>query len=289
MKTTDPRGLEILPFRTELGESPTWDAASRALWFVDVHAPAVHRLDLATGRLDAWPMPERCGSIGLCRNGRILVALRRSLHLLAPATGKLEHFTDVELDAPEGNRLNDGKVAPDGSFWVGSMDDTPALEPTGSLYRVTADGRVQRKAKGLRVSNGLAWSADGRTMFHSDSRGIWIRRYRYDRASGEISDMRVIAEPTLEQGRPDGAATDVEGAYWSAGVSAGCLNRWSSDGDLVERVALPVPNPTMPCFAGDDMKTLYVTSLVRDPHASAGRTVRLEMDVAGVPVVRFAL
>lgn len=289
MKIGQPRGLEILPFRTELGESPVWDASSRALWLVDVHAPAVHRLDVETGRLDTWPMPERCGSIGLCRSGRILVALRRSLHLLTPATGKLEHFTDVELDAPQGNRLNDGKVAPDGSFWVGSMDDTPALEPTGSLYRVTGDGRVETKVAALRISNGLAWSADGRTMFHSDSRGIWIRRYRYDMASGNISDMRVIAEPTLEQGRPDGAATDVEGCYWSAGVSAGCLNRWSSDGELIERIALPLPNPTMPCFAGADMKTLYVTSLTRDPHQNAGRTVRLEMDVAGVPVARFPL
>ena len=281
--------MVILPFRTRLGESPVWDARSRALWFVDVHAPAVHRLDVASGRLDAWPMPERCGSIGLCESGRVLVALRRSLHLLAPATGRLEHFTDVELDAPAGNRLNDGKVAPDGSFWVGSMDDTPALDPTGSLYRVTADGRVQKKATGLRVSNGLAWSADARTLFHSDSRGIWIRRYRHDPASGEISDMRVIAEPTLEQGRPDGAAVDVEGYYWSAGVSAGCLNRWSPEGELVERIALPMPNPTLPCFAGDDMKTLYVTSLVRDPHANAGCTVRLEVNVAGVPVARFAL
>jgi len=131
--------MEILPFRTQLGESPVWDARSRALWFVDVHAPAVHRLDVETGRLDTWPMRERCGSIGLCEGGRVLVSLRRALHLLAPASGKLEHFTDVEPDAPEGNRLNDGKVAPDGSFWVGSMDDTPALAATGSLYRVTAD------------------------------------------------------------------------------------------------------------------------------------------------------
>jgi len=281
--------MEILPFRTQLGESPVWDARSRALWFVDVHAPAVHRLDVETGRLDTWPMPERCGSIGLCKGGRVLVSLRRALHLLAPASGKLEHFTDVEPDAPEGNRLNDGKVAPDGSFWVGSMDDTPALAATGSLYRVTAAGRVEKKASGLRVSNGLAWSADGRTLFHSDSRGIWIRRYRHDPATGAISRQHEIARPTLEQGRPDGGATDVEGFYWSAGVSAGCLNRWSAEGELVRRVALPMPNPTMPCFAGDDLKTVYVTSLVRDPDANAGCTVRLELGVAGVPVARFPL
>jgi len=279
--------IELLPIRTELGESPVWDAATGALWFVDVHAPAVHRYDVATEALETWPMPERCGSIGLCESGRILVALKRTLRLLDPATGALEHFADVEPDGPQGNRLNDGKVAPDGSFWVGSMDDRPEREPNGSLYRVTPRGGVEKKLGGIVISNGLAWSADGRTLFYSDSRGIWIRRYRYDLSSGAISEMKVIAEPTLEIGRPDGAATDVEGFYWSAGVSSGFLNRFSPEGELVEQIALPVPNPTMPCFCGRDMKTVFVTSLTRDPHPNAGGLVRLELGVAGVPVTRF--
>ena len=76
---------------------------------------------------------------------------------------------------------------------------------------------------------------------------------------------------------------------WSAGVSAGCLNRWSRDGELLERVELPVPNPTMPCFAGEDMKTVYVTSLTRTPHEHAGAMVRLRLPVAGVPVAQFPL
>ncbi len=279
--------IELLPIRTELGESPVWDADNEALWFVDVHAPAVHRYDVASASLETWPMPERCGSIGLCTSGRILVALKRTLKLLDPASGALEHFADVEPEGPEGNRLNDGKVAPDGSFWVGSMDDRPEREPNGSLYRVTPQGTVEKKLDRIVISNGLAWSADGRTMFYSDSRGIWIRRYRYDLVKGEISAMKVVAEPTLEQGRPDGAATDVEGFYWSAGVSSGFLNRWSPEGELVEQIALPVPNPTMPCFCGRDMKTVYVTSLTRDPHPNAGGLVRLKLDVAGVPVARF--
>jgi sugar lactone lactonase YvrE len=279
--------IDLLPIRSKLGESPVWDADNEALWFVDIRAPAVHRYDVASEALETWPMPEPCGSIGLCTSGRILVALKRSIQLLDPTSGKLEHLAHVEVDGPEGNRLNDGKVAPDGSFWVGSMDDRPEREPLACLYRVTPQGKVEKKVDGIVISNGLAWSADGRTMFHSDSRGIWIRRYRYDLQSGNISDMRVVAEPTLEQGRPDGAATDVDGFYWSAGVSSGVLNRWSPEGELVEQIALPVPNPTMPCFTGRDMKTVYVTSLERDPHPNAGGLVRLELKAAGVPVARF--
>src|SRR4029453_13460978 len=112
--------------------------------------------------------------------------------------------------------------------------------------------------------NGLAWSADGRTMFHSDSKAEVIRAFPYDPADGSIGEPRVVARPTEEIGRPDGAATALEGFYWSAGISAGVLNRWSPDGRLDRSIPLPCSNPTMPCFGGPDMKTIYVTSLRHD-------------------------
>ncbi len=279
--------MELLPVRAQLGESPLWDDERGCLWFIDIPARALHRLDPATRKVDTWPMPELIGSLGLCRSGRLLIALRHSVHFFDPKTGRLERFVVFE-EEPEHNRLNDGKVAPDGAFWVGSMDaDTTQRRPSGVLYRVDPSGKVQRKSTGLKVSNGLAWSADGATMYHSDSSLQWIKRYRHDR--GQLSDETVICEPDEKTGRPDGAATDVEGGYWSAGVSAACLNRWSREGELLERIALPVPNPTMPCFAGDDMKTVYVTSLSRTPHENAGAVVRLRLPVAGVPVARFPL
>ena len=279
--------MEVLPVRTRLGESPLWDAARGCVWFVDIPARALHRLEAETLKLDTWPMPELVGSLGLCRSGRLLVALRHSLHFFDPQTGRLERFVVLE-EEPEHNRLNDGKVAPDGAFWVGSMDaDTAQRRPSGVLYRVDSSGNVERKSAGLKVSNGLAWSADGATMYHSDSSLQWIKRYRHE--GGRLSDETVICEPDEKTGRPDGAASDLEGGYWSAGVSAGCLNRWSREGELLERVALPMPNPTMPCFAGEDMKTVYVTSLNRAAHANAGAMVRLRLPVAGVPVALFPL
>lgn len=281
-----PVALEV---RCQLGESPLWDAAEEALWFVDIDAPAVLRLATRSGKLERWPMPEPVGSLGLCSGGRLLLAMRRSLQLFDPRSGRREDF-HVFDEEPDHNRLNDGKVAPDGSFWVGSMDaDRSRRLPSGTLYRVTAGGTCEIKARGLKVSNGLAWSLDGRTLYHSDSHARWIKRFAHECGSGILDEGRIIATPEDSVGRPDGAATDVEGGYWSAGVSAGCLNRWSPDGLLLARIDLPVPNPTMPCFAGADMKTLYVTSLTRTPHPNAGALVRLLSDVAGVPIARFPL
>ena len=74
-----------------------------------------------------------------------------------------------------------------------------------------------------------------------------------------------------EDGRPDGAACDAEGFYWSAGVSAGVLNRISPTGEIERKVMLPLAAPTMPCFGGPDLKTLYVTSLTTDRSARSRR------------------
>jgi sugar lactone lactonase YvrE len=274
--------------RTALGESPVWDAERNQVWFIDIEGLTLKRLDWASGRETSWPMPDKTGSLALCKSGRLLIAMRDSLYLFSPETAALELFVKVEEGLPD-NRLNDGKVAPDGAFWVGSMNDTQARPPTGILYRVTAKGLVEKKGGGIMVSNGLAWSPDGKTMYHSDSFGMWIKRYRHTPGTGALSDETLIARPDATVGRPDGAATDVDGNYWSAGVSAGCLNVWSPEGSLLERIDVPVPNPTMPCFLGADLKTLVVTSLTRTPHANQGMLVTLRSEIAGVPVPRFPL
>jgi sugar lactone lactonase YvrE len=288
----EPADLRLFDVRTKLGESPVWDAQSGRLFFVDITAQQLHALDPATGRTQAWTMPEKIGSIALCRDGRILAALRSTVQLFAPASGKLEHFATVESDRPH-NRLNDGKAAPDGSFWVGSMDDRADKEPTGAFYRVGPDARVERKLDGTLISNGLAFSPDGRTLWCSDSRARWIRAWDHEPGTGRLANERIVAIDIAEAtGRPDGAAMDVEGRYWSAGISAGVLNRWTLEGRIERRIRMPMPLPTMPCFAGADLRTVFVTSLMREEVAShplAGGLCSLRLDVAGVPVARFAV
>ena len=113
---------------------------------------------------------------------------------------------------------------------------------------------------GLFVSNGLAWSPDGRTMFHSDTGTAFIDRFDFDSDTGVIANRQRFAEAKDDIGRPDGAAYAIDGTYWSAGVSGGALNGFSPDGTLVRRVPVPMPHPTMPCFGGPDLRTVFVTS-----------------------------
>ena len=202
-------------------------------------------------------MPEVVGSFGLCRSGRLVVALRHRIVLFDTKSRAVTDLTPAVVE-PVTNRLNDGKVGPDGAFWVGSMDENSPRQPLGALYRVTADGRIEKRSEGYAVSNGLAWSPDGSIMYHSDSTSAVIEAWDFDPSSGATTKNRVFATLSNEEGRPDGAAMDLDGNYWSAGPSAGCVNCFSPAGTLLRKLPFPVPGPTMPCFAGDFM---YVTSL----------------------------
>jgi sugar lactone lactonase YvrE len=284
----------VLDAKAALGECPVWAAEEQALYWADIRGPSLNRLDPATGENTSWPLPSRIGSFGLRVSGGAVVALVDGFHLFDFDSGELKFL--VGPQPVPGTRFNDGKVSPDGRFFAGTMDEALLSRPIAALYRLDPNGSMHQMVDGLIVSNGLAWTADGRTMYHSDSKAETIWAYDYDANTGSVSSKRVLARPNNEIGRPDGAATDVEGYYWSAGVSAGVLNRWSPDGRLDRSIPLPCSNPTMPCFGGPDMKTIFVTSLRHDLPTDvlaakplSGGIFAVEVDVPGVPVARFGM
>ncbi|HET9645957.1 MAG TPA: SMP-30/gluconolactonase/LRE family protein, partial [Burkholderiaceae bacterium] len=160
--------------------------------------------------------------------------------------------------------------------------------------------RLERVIEHVTTSNGLAWSPDGRTMYWADTRLHCVFAFDVDAQEGTLSRRRVFAQ--FEQGhtgqdvssysgRPDGAAVDVEGCYWVAMYEGGRLLRLSPEGEVLREVKLPVQCPTMPCFGGSDLKTLYITtSRARRPEEElehqpwAGCVLQMQVDVCGLPV-----
>ena len=276
-----------------LGEGATWDERTGRLWFVDIMGEALHAFAPASGETRSWHFETVVPSLGLTASGRILLALRHEIILFDPETEARETLCTIDAGRDD-LRLNDGKVGPDGAFWVGTMNDLKTNDPIAALWRVTPDGAATQVVEGIAVSNGLAWTADGGTMFHADSRGPWIDRWDFDPSSGAISGRTRIAEPGDDIGRPDGGTVDVEGSYWSAGVSAGRINRFSADGTLIDWAPAPAATPSMPCFGGDDFRTLFVTTIREGKTAEqlaaspgSGGLFAASAPVAGFPSWRF--
>jgi sugar lactone lactonase YvrE len=279
----------IADLRAGLLESPLWDERRGMLFVCDIPGGEVIEIDLADGVRRRWSFGTEVTALGLGESGALVVALARKVIVFDPETGEQRDLW-TGFDEPDTSRLNDGKVGPDGAFWVGSMDGRAERQPISRLYRVDADGGATTVSEGFAISNGLAWSPDGTVMYHSDSRGPWIDRYDFEAASGTISNRSRLRDLDEKTGRPDGGACDMTGDYWSAGVSAGVINRFAANGELRESNVFPVPAPTMPCFCGPDLRLLAVTShrmIDADDAGQSGGVFLAEAPVRGRPVHRM--
>ncbi len=255
----------VLDARAALGELPFWSAADQSLYWIDIRQPALHRFDPASSMDRHWTLPAEVGCYALRRDGSgALVGLRSGVFALDFATGALQKLAEPPYD-PELFRFNEGGCDDSGRFWLGTMFEP--IEHGQKDAKQRSHWHSYTSAKGLRTHddealtpNGLAWTPDFAKVFfaHTESGRIFV--YDYDREGGHLRDRRLFAQVPKDDGKPDGAALDVDGCYWSALHAGARLRRFRPDGRVERDVILPVTNPTMCAFGGEDLDVLYVTS-----------------------------
>lgn len=283
----------VLDIKAELGECPIWSPEENALYWIDIYAGRLNRFDPSSGRNRVWTLPEPIGSFALCADGAVLLALKSGLWRFDLMTEQRTLLAQPEAQLPQ-NRLNDGRCDRQGRFWIGSMQDpVDAAAPRGALYRFGADHRCVKTVDGLFVANGLAFSPDGRILYHSDSfkavRRIWA--WDLDIDDGVISNRRVFVDTEGMPGRPDGGAVDADGCYWMAGNDGWEIVRFTPQGRIDRRIALPIAKPSMLAFGGPRLDVIYVTSIRPatglENQPLAGSLFAVEAGVIGLPEPRY--
>ena len=245
-----------------LGESPVWCPEEVILYWVDIDGKTIHRHDPATGTHGTRSIDGRPGSIALTSTpGRLLIACEHRLLELDWDTGAVTPFVDLE-PASTGNRLNDGCCDSSGRFVVGSMcADTNAGRSTGTLHRIHHSGQVETLRTHIGVTNGLAFDTTRNRMYFSDTPTEQVLVFDYEPSTGALSNQRLFFDYHKYPGKPDGACVDADGCYWSASVYGWALLRITPDGDVDCRIELPIQKPSMPCFGGANLDTLFVTTI----------------------------
>ncbi|WP_426176525.1 SMP-30/gluconolactonase/LRE family protein [Massilia sp. TWR1-2-2] len=277
-----------------VGECPLWDAAASILYWVDIDGFAVHSLEPASGAYRAWPMVSEPAAIALHAGGGLLVALRSGFAHLDTGSGALTEIAPAPYDTTL-YRFNDGRADAAGRFWVGTLYE-PRTQAVAEMFCLERGEVRCAWSGGMTVSNGLAFSPDGKYMYHADTTSHRIDRYGFDAGSGVASAPEPFQRFDTDKaapgygGRPDGAAVDSEGAYWCAMFEGGRVLRFSADGALLREVKVPLRCPTMVAFGGDDLRTLYITSAglkrpdaEREQYPLSGCLLSLRVDVAGLP------
>ena len=286
----------VLDEKAALAECPLWSPAEQKLYWVDISGRTINRFDPGSTKNESWPMPCEPGCIALAASGGLVAALRDGFYRFYPDPFRLEKIAAAPYDTAS-MRFKDGRCDSAGRFWAGAMFEPRTAESAAVFCLERGAVRLgwgPEQNLGVKVSNGMAFSADGRCVFQSDTPNHIIFRFEFDSTTGQIGRRTEFArrpenrtEPGY-QGRPDGAAIDSAGDYWSAQYEGSRVFRFSAQSEVTGIVNVPSRRVTMVAFGGHDLRTLFITTaregasaaeLQKNP--SAGGIYACKMPVAG--------
>ncbi|MEQ9507263.1 MAG: SMP-30/gluconolactonase/LRE family protein [Hyphomonas sp.] len=287
--------IDCIKVGNTLGEGVVWRASDQTVWWTDIQECLLYRMTWPACEVRSFSLPERLGSFGLVEGDDqwLVCAFETGFALFEPDSGGIRWLSrPPELQASN-VRLNDGKVAPDGSFWAGSMHDGRGeLTVETGFYRLAGNSEARLVIPGLCIPNGLAWSPCGQVQYYADTVSGTVSRC--DAVAGMAGPVSAASFAALEPGSPDGAAVDTTGRYWAALWDASKLAVYSPDGALLEEVPLPVPRPTCPAFGGPEGNILFVTSARMglspdelDKHPQSGGLFIFRTNACGAPGYRY--
>ena len=280
--------------KSTLGEGPVWDFKKQLLFWVDIEGYQLHQYNPSSGKNKNWSFDEMIGAAVPKENGELLLAMERGLASFNLETGEVTKHRVLENSDPK-IRFNDGKVGPDGAFWVGTMDKGCAPN-AGNFFRVASNFETSLEIPNTSISNGLAWTSDKRTFYYIDSATFEIRAFDFNPENGSISNGKSVVKIPEEYGSPDGMCIDEEDMLWVAHWGGNCVRRWNPKmGEVREKIEVPAPHVTSCCFGGKDLKTLYITTARSglsarqlEEYPLSGGLFVCEPNIKGTPITYFA-
>lgn len=291
-----------------LGEGPLWHRETGEFVFTDI----------VNGLLYAWN-PDS----GICR--MLLDCEYQIGAFLFDRLGNLILFTERGVfscsyqnpDTPwrllfsvpmlPGERFNDAICDPKGRMIAGTKTET---NENGSLYLFERGKEPRLLMRDLKISNGMSFSPDGRSFYHTDSGRRSIYRYSYDVKSGTLSAPAASSghpcqsgakdsggpfgeciwqETAKDQAVPDGMTVDSQGMIWTALWDRGQIIRIHPEQKLLlESHSFPAAQISSLCFGGKELRQILVTSAsIGTAGAPNGEIYALELEVPGREEYRY--
>jgi len=245
----------------QLGEGTVWHAADASIYFVDIKGREVLACTPATGRQRRWTVPYMVGWLVPRRSGGWLAGFDQGVAALSlfEDGGTTFEWLHRLHDTGSPMRLNDAKADTQGRLWFGSMNDVDTSQGQGVLYRLTGAALPLPVDRGYGVSNGPTFSADGNTLYHTDSVAATIYAFDVSQA-GELSNKRVWCRFQPDEGYPDGMTTDAEGHVWVAHWGGARITRSDTSGAVLRTVGVDAPHVTNVAFGGPHFCDLFITT-----------------------------
>lgn len=272
----------IADYACETGENPLWHPIEKKLYWCDIPQGRIFRFDPATGLHEQCYQGRPVGGFTVQTDGSLLLFMDRGT-VATWRDGKLTEIVE-SIPAESTSRFNDVIADPRGRVYCGTMSTE---QSAGRLYRLDLDGSLHVLLEGIGCSNGMAFTPDSTGFYHTDSFARQIRLYDYSIEDGTLSNRRLFAHFEISQGLPDGSTLDKEGRLWTALWGGSSVVRLEANGQIEERLALPVRNVSSLTIGGPDYSNMYITTAGGKNRESdgplAGALFRSKRRIQGIP------
>ena len=234
-----------------VGEGPVWDPHTVKLYWTDIRTGRLFEYVPATGEHRTIHDGIFVGGLAVNKQGGLTLGTWEGVMLWRSDSD----WTWLHHD--DKYRFNDVIAGPDGSFYAGSMFDG---DNNGVLYRFLPDGEIEEVATGLAISNGMGFSPDLKTFYHTDCGPRTIYRYDYDPTTHSMSNKSTFVQLGTDMGVPDGMTVDADGNVWGAVWGSGCVVKYDPNGSELGRINFPATQTSSAIFGGPQLNDLYVTT-----------------------------
>ncbi len=265
-----------------VGEGPVWDGENNRLLFLDIRGQFIMSVDYATGEARQIDLPQRIGCFALCESGKIIAGLTDGVYFVGAHGQITPAHPPLKI---KGDRFNDGKVGPDGAFYLG----TSAADGNGAFYRLK-NGELRKLFDGVTCSNGLDWSKDGKQMYYIDTPRQMIEIFDFDVTQGILSNRRKFMDIPKSWGLPDGMTLDADGNLWVAlwdGSKVIQIDKTTKQ--IINQIDVPCPRASCVAFGGENLTKLFITTAAfgNEQNDMAGKTYKVHVNAHGGTVYKY--
>ena len=285
----------LVPAQNQLGETPIWEPAEVALYWVDWGGGPTCRFEPATGKFTTYPASVPVTALARRASGGWIAIAQNGIYGWDPKTNEYKLFAGPPQPGKPEICYNDAAVDRQGRLLVGTVNMQDPFAPEGSLYRVDLDGSLQELDTGYATANGIGVSPDGRTVYVADQRHRQIISLDYNPLTGRACNRRIFAHVPDEEGMPDGLVVDAEGFVWNGQWAGWSLTRYDPQGKIERRIRFPVQHVISFAFGGEDLDELFITTAwwgfseeERKQNPLAGDLFHIHTDVKGLVEPAFA-
>lgn len=276
--------LELLDKnRCIVAEGPIWNDRTGELLWLDILGACIFIMSYRERKTKKYNVGQQIGCMALCENGDVLLAMQDGIYRMDKAGNKSFAHQPIKI---KGRRFNDGKVGPDGCFYLGTTD----AKNEGAFYRLK-EGILTELFNHCGCSNGLDWTVDGTQMYYCDTVKRKIEVFDFDVEHSAISNRRTFIDIPEGMGNPDGFCMDENNDIWLAlwDESSVCQIE-SKTGTVVSKIDVPAAKTSCTCFAGEDLRDLIITTAsLRDEerYPLSGHCFKTRVGVKGKKSYRY--